>query len=97
LTAHHKNGFREEITQKAERRLKAEKEKDRGIWFGLGMFGLVGWTVAIPSLIGLAIGLWIDSERPSQYSWGLMGLFAGVIFGCIGAWRWVKRESERDE
>ena len=89
-------GFEEAVERKARRRMKARREKDRGIWFGLGMFGLVGWTVAIPSIIGLAIGLWIDSQTGSRYSWGLMGLLAGVLLGCIGAWRWVKRESERE-
>ena len=86
--------FQDVVERKARRRMKARREKDRGIWFGLGMFGLVGWTVAIPSIIGLALGLWIDSRSGSRYSWGLMGLFAGVILGCIGAWRWIKRESE---
>jgi ATP synthase protein I len=60
------------------------------------MFGLVGWSVAIPTLIGIVLGIWIDSAWPSQYSWTLMGLIMGVIVGCLNAWYWVKRESRRD-
>ena len=29
---------------KAARKLRAREEGDRGVWFGLGMMGLVGWS-----------------------------------------------------
>ncbi len=58
------------------------------------MFGLVGWSVAIPALIGVALGMWIDFRRPSQYSWTLMLMLIGIALGCLNAWRWVHRESE---
>lgn len=89
--------FEQAVQRKARRRAKARQTRDRGVWFGLGMFGLVGWTVAVPSLLGLGLGLWIDAQWPSRFSWGLMGLFAGVVMGCLGAWRWVKRESEEHD
>lgn len=82
----------EEIGRKAERKLKARGERDRGVWFGLGMFGLVGWSVAIPTLIGVALGLWIDRTWPGEVSWTLTLLIIGVAVGCLNAWYWVKRE-----
>ena len=85
--------FRREILSKETRKIKARQEKSRGVWYGFGMFGLVGWSVAIPTLIGLAVGIWIDSRYPGGYSWTLMGLFIGVALGCLNAWFWVKRES----
>jgi ATP synthase protein I len=88
--------WREKIAGKEARKVEARRRKNRGIWFGLGMFGLVGWSVAIPTLIGVAIGLWIDKTWPSRYSWTLMLLIVGVALGCFNAWQWVKRES-RDE
>ena len=84
------------VERKEDRKIKTRREKDRGVWFGLGMFGLVGWSVAIPTLIGLALGIWIDSRWPSRYSWTLMGLIIGVALGCLNAWFWVKREIHRD-
>ena len=63
------------------RKLKARRERDRTVWFGLGMFGLVGWSVAIPALLGTALGLWIDSRWPSRVSWTLMLLVIGVALG----------------
>ncbi len=84
------------VGKKEARRIEARRKKNRGVWFGLGMFGLVGWSVAIPTLIGIALGVWIDQEFASPYSWTLMGLFIGVIVGCLNAWYWVNRENERE-
>ncbi len=81
------------IEKKEARKIKARAEKDKGIWFGLGMFGLVGWSVAIPTLLFLGIGIWIDVKIPSKYSWTLMLLIIGVITGCWNAWYWVKKQS----
>lgn len=77
---------------KEQRKLRARKE-DRGVWFGLGMFGLVGWAVAVPTIIGVGLGVWLDREWESTISWTLTGLFVGVAVGCLSAWYWVKRES----
>lgn len=85
-----------EIGTKEERKMRARREKNRGVWFGLGMFGLVGWSVAVPTLVGIVVGVWIDKTWPGRYSWTLMGLVLGVIVGCINAWYWVKKESGRE-
>lgn len=91
-----KNTLIDEVKAKESRKVKAREEGERSAWFGLGMFGLVGWSVAIPTLIGIVVGIWIDSSWPSEYSWTLMGLIMGVIVGCLNAWYWVKRESRHD-
>lgn len=85
-----------QVGAKESRKIKGRREKDRSIWFGLGMFGLIGWSVAIPTLIGVAVGIWIDNTWPSRLSWTLMLLLIGVILGCVNAWYWVKRESRRE-
>jgi ATP synthase protein I len=90
------DGLIEAVGSKENRRIRARQEGDRGVWFGLGMFGLVGWSVAIPTLIGIAVGIWIDKRWPSSYSWTLMLLVMGVMVGCLNAWYWVRRESRRD-
>ncbi len=86
----------DEISRKAERRLRAREQQRRGVWFGLGMFGLVGWAVAIPTVLGIAIGLWLDGKFPGKVSWTVTLLFIGVALGCLNAWFWVRRESRHD-
>lgn len=84
------------VGAKEARKMKARREQDRGVWFGLGMFGLIGWSVAIPTLAGIALGVWIDLKWPSRYSWTLMLLVIGVALGCLNAWHWIRKESRRD-
>ena len=88
-----KKSFPDRIGKKSDRKLKARSEKNT-IWFGLGMFGMVGWSVAIPSLLGIALGVWIDTQLPSKYSWTLMCLVIGVALGCFNAWYWITKESQ---
>ena len=84
--------FDREIREKSERKIKARRSKQKGVWFGLGMFGLVGWSVAVPALLLLALGIWVDSRYESRYSWTLMLLVAGITIGCLNAWYWIKQE-----
>ena len=90
-----KRTWPEEVGVKEQRKLRARKE-DRGVWFGLGMFGLVGWSVAIPTLIGVILGAWLDRVWETTASWTLTGLLVGVVVGCLNAWYWIKRESRRE-
>ena len=85
----------EEIARKAERRLAADRRRGNGVLFGLGMLGLVGWSVAVPALLGTAIGIWLDRSFPGQASWTLTFLLIGVGLGCVNAWYWVQRQSRR--
>jgi len=86
--------FSREVGAKAARKLKARRHTGRGIWFGLGMMGLIGWSVAIPTLLGAALGLWLDKRHPGSYSWTLMLLVIGLTLGCVNAWHWVSKEDK---
>ncbi len=92
----HSEEFQKEVGKKALRKLKARREKGKDTWFWLGMFGLVGWSVAIPTLIGIAVGVWLDKKLDDTVSWTLTFLFIGIILGCLNAWYWVKKESSRE-
>ena len=61
------------------------------------MFGMVGWAVAVPTMLGIAFGLWLDRNWPAERtSWTLTFMLVGVALGCANAWYWVKRESSSD-
>lgn len=85
------------VKVKEARKMRARKRKDGSVWFGLGMFGLVGWSVSIPTVIGVALGVWIDFKWPSRYSWTLMLLIIGMVIGCLNAWFWISRERKMIE
>jgi ATP synthase protein I len=83
----------ETVGRKTARTLRGRREGRRSVWFGLGMFGLVGWAVALPTVAGVALGLWLDARFPSRASWTLTGLTVGALLGSLNAWFWVTRES----
>ncbi|AJF06687.1 AtpZ/AtpI family protein [Geoalkalibacter subterraneus] len=89
--------FRRKVKETQKRKLRARSQGDQGVWFGLGMFGLVGWSVTIPALIAIAVGVWIDARFKSQYSWTLMMLVIGIGVGCFNAWYWISRERQSIE
>ena len=92
-----KQSFIEKIKRKEKRKLRAQRKKGQAIWFGLGLFGVIGWSVMVPTLIGIAVGIWADRRWPGQISWTLTFLFAGIILGCLNAWYWVEKERKEIE
>ena len=86
------NSFSKQVGEKAQRKLKALHNDKRGVWFGLGMMGIVGWTIVVPTLLGTLLGIWLDKKYPETFSWTLTGLILGLFVGCLIAWRWVNKE-----
>lgn len=84
--------FAEQVGTKVDRKVKARRNSGQGVWFGLGMMGLVGWSVAVPTLLGAAIGIWLDNHHPGRHAWTLSLLVAGLVIGCLNAWHWVAKE-----
>src|SRR5271167_3758664 len=89
----------QEVGAKAARKLKARRKSAPGVWFGLGMMGLIGWSVVVPTLLGAALGIWLDRHHPGKHAWTLALLVAGLSIGCLNAWHWVAKEEKeiRDE
>ncbi|MDD2799316.1 MAG: AtpZ/AtpI family protein [Bacteroidales bacterium] len=84
--------FSKKVGEKAQRKLKALHNDKRDVWFGLDMMGIVGWTIVVPTLLGAALGVWLDKNYPQSNSWTLTGLVLGLFAGCLIAWRWVNKE-----
>lgn len=81
-----------QVDARARRKLAAQRRGAPGVWFGLGTMGLIGWSVVVPTLLGAALGLWLDARYPGAHSWTLALLVAGLVLGCFNAWRWVTQE-----
>jgi ATP synthase protein I len=86
--------FAEQVGAKAARKLKARRNSRNGVWFGLGMMGLIGWSVTIPTLLGVALGLWLDQRPSNKHSWTLALMVAGLCLGCANAWLWVAKQDK---
>jgi ATP synthase protein I len=86
--------FVRQVAAKAARKLRVQREGKQGVWFGLGMSGLIGWSVAVPTLLGAMLGLWWDRRHPGAHSWTLALLVIGLAIGCANAWHWMTLEDK---
>ena len=91
-SAKERSAFGREVGAKAARKLRARRNPTQGVWFGLGMMGLIGWSVVVPTLLGAALGIWMDNRHSGNHSWTLMLMVIGLCLGCFNAWHWVAKE-----
>lgn len=77
-----------EVTARQGRMIRARGRKNC-LWSSVAVFGSVGWSIAIPAVLGVALGVWIDNRWHSRFSWSVMLLVAGLLAGCINAWRHI--------
>jgi ATP synthase protein I len=86
--------FSRKVGADETRKVNAKRHGVQDIWMGLGMFGLIGWAVAIPTVLGALLGAFIDKHHPGVHSWTLSLLIVGLFLGCLNAWHWVSKEEK---
>lgn len=86
--------FGEQIAQKEKRKISAQSNDQRSVWFGLGMFGMVGWSLAVPTLLGAILGMWLDKNYAQSFSWTLTCLVLGLVMGGAVAAHWITKENK---
>lgn len=89
------DSFQRAVGDKAQRKLRAGRGRRHNPLSGFGLFGIVGWSVAVPALLGILLGLWLDRHHPGRRSWTLTCFVAGLLLGCWNAWYWVRKESKK--
>lgn len=87
------SSFSHLVEAKERRKLAAQKNK-RSVWSGFGLFGLVGWSIVVPTMAGAILGIWLDAHFPESFSWTLSLIILGLVAGCLMAWNWVKKEQK---
>lgn len=58
---------------------------------GLGVFGVIGWSVAIPTVAGAFLGMWLNRVAPQDFSWPIALILGGVVVGALVAWSWIDK------
>ncbi len=86
------NTLADQVGAKADRKRRARQGGTQGVWFGLGMMGLIGWSVVVPTLLGATAGLWLDKHHPGKHAWTLALMVVGLAIGCVNAWYWVVQQ-----
>jgi ATP synthase protein I len=84
----------QQVGAQETRKLKSRRLSTLNVWSGFGMFGLIGWSIAGPTLLGALLGMWLDKLRPGTHSWTLALLVAGLSLGAMSAWHWVAKQDQ---
>ena len=85
--------FAERIDRTVARTLRGQAQARNPLWSGLGMAGLVGWSVTVPTVLGTMLCVWIDHHHPGRHSWTITLLVVGVALGCVSAGHWLSQQS----
>ena len=80
------------VKTRQERRERWQREGERSIGQNLAMIGVLGWTIVLPTLLGLFAGRWLDRQFHMGIFWTLGLLVVGLTIGCMLAWRRMHSE-----
>ncbi|MEP3329138.1 AtpZ/AtpI family protein [Sedimentitalea sp.] len=61
---------------------------------GIGTFGMIGWSIAVPTVGGAFLGLWLDRVAPQVFSWTIALILGGVVIGAFIAASWINKEGD---
>ena len=86
--------FHQQINEKESRKLKAKQRGEHSALQGFSVFGLIGWSIAVPTVLLTLLGLWLDEQIAGERSYTLALLIAGLGIGCLNAWYWISRKME---
>lgn len=80
---------------KRARRMKAARDNPGPSPLrGVGTFGMIGWSIAVPTVGGAFLGLWLDRVAPQDFSWTIALILGGVVLGALIAWAWAAKEGD---
>jgi ATP synthase protein I len=80
------------VRKRQVRREHWQREGERSLGQNLAMIGALGWTIVVPTLLGIFVGRWLDRTFNSGIFWTLGLLMAGLAAGCAFAWKRMHSE-----
>ncbi len=82
----------EDIARQAERMKSRRENPGPSPLRGIGTFGMIGWSIVVPTVGGAFLGLWLDRVAPQSFSWTLALILGGVVLGAFIAAAWINKE-----
>ncbi|WP_062643100.1 AtpZ/AtpI family protein [Caballeronia arationis] len=78
-----------------QRERQASEEPEPSLGNRLGQIGILGWTIVVPTLLGLALGHWLDRQFGTGVFFSAPLLMVGSGVGLWSAWKWMHRQTRR--
>lgn len=76
----------------ANREARGRAEPEPSLASRLGQIGILGWTIVVPTLLGLFIGRWLDRFFATRVFFSAPLLMIGAAAGLWSAWKWMHRQ-----
>jgi ATP synthase protein I len=76
----------------AERDAEGRSDPEPSLGARLGQAGVLGWTIIVPTLVGLFLGHWLDQTFRTGIFFSAPLLMIGAAIGFWSAWRWMHRQ-----
>ncbi|WP_205342367.1 AtpZ/AtpI family protein [Denitrificimonas caeni] len=90
-----KDDTSEAIRRRAERMQQTRNQPTYSPLSGLGVFGVIGWSIAIPTVAGAFLGAWLNRVAPQSFSWPIALILGGVVVGAMVAWSWIDKTRDK--
>ena len=72
-----------------------KQRTDKSFNSDFGMIASLGGVIITPILLGIWAGGYLDVSFPQTFSWRLILLFIGIIWGIFNAYLWIKNEEKK--
>lgn len=79
--------LRDAVRLRRERRERGRRDAERSLAQNLATIGVLGWTIVLPGLLGIALGRWLDRALGTGITITSALVFVGLGIGCALAWR----------
>jgi ATP synthase protein I len=76
----------------AQREARGRAQPEPSLGSRLGQIGILGWTIVLPTLAGLAIGHMLDRWFGTRVFFSAPMLMLGAAAGLWFAWKWMHRQ-----
>lgn len=84
--------MRRAVRLREDRSRRWQEEGERPLWRNLSMIGALGWLIVVPTLLGVAVGRWLDATFDTGITFSAALIVVGVTIGGWLAWQRIKSE-----
>ncbi len=77
------------VSQIRERSTLLKRLRGKGVlWNYIATFGVIGWMIALPTVLGAYLGRYIDTRVGGEgISWTITFILLGLAVGVYSVWR----------